>query len=173
MAQKQRAKEKKKEHVADHEAPKEDTAHASKQAADTAVEKPTPSQDATANEPIHPAANPDATPSTSTEPEHTEQDVSSRKRKLSTDDKEEDESAKKHKSNESDTFKRPIAPFKAKPRSIRPNTRRGKSVKLPQKTLSRNDVQTIKEANAKEDKQEDAPEKTNDDFRAMLLASKK
>ncbi|GAN01383.1 squamous cell carcinoma antigen-like [Mucor ambiguus] len=163
LAQKQRAKEKKKEHAAPNEV-------AIEQPADVKVE--TPTEASTVNEQAHPAADQDVTAPTSAEPENAEQDVSSRKRKLSIDGKEDDESAKKHKSNETEPFKRPIAPFKAKPRSVRPNTRRGKSVKLPQKTLNRNDVQTIKEANTKEDTQ-DVPEKTNDDFRAMLLSSKK
>ncbi|KAK4511610.1 uncharacterized protein ATC70_012826 [Mucor velutinosus] len=168
LAQKQRAKEKKKEHAAEHKAPNEGATHIHGQHTNPKVEEPT--EASAANESAISAANQDATPSA--EPANSEQDASSRKRKLSTDDKEDDESAKKHKSNETEHFKRPIAPFKAKPRSIRPNTRRGKSVKLPQKTLSRNDVQTIKEANTKEDTQ-NAPEKTNDDFRAMLLSSKK
>lgn len=168
MAQKQRAKEKKKEQVAGHNAPREDAAHNSHQQTDATVEEPALSEEPTAN----PAASQNATPSASVEQETSEHDAPSRKRKLSTDEKQDDESAKKHKSNDSDTFKRPMAPFKAKPRSIRPNTRRGKSVKLPQKTLSRNDVETIKEANAKED-QQDAPQKSNEDFRAMLLSSKK
>ena len=108
-----------------------------------------------------------------------EQEQPSRKRKLSTDEKEDDDSAKKHKSND-EQFKRPIAPFTPRPRSVRPNTRRGKSVKLPQKTLSRSDIQNIKEVNAtenttKEEEKEtgNAPERSNDDFRAMLLSSKK
>ncbi|CAO0790192.1 unnamed protein product [Mucor circinelloides] len=168
LAQKQRAKEKKKEQAAGHNAVREDAAHNPHQQTDATVEEPALSEEPTAN----PAVSQDATPSASAEPETSEQDAPSRKRKLSTDDKQDDESAKKHKSNDNDTFKRPMAPFKAKPRSIRPNTRRGKSVKLPQKTLSRNDVETIKEANAKED-QQDAPQKSNEDFRAMLLSSKK
>jgi hypothetical protein len=51
---------------------------------------------------------------------------------------------------------------------------------LPQKTLSRSDIQNIKEVNAtenttKEEEKEtgNAPERSNDDFRAMLLSSKK
>lgn len=103
-------------------------------------------------------------------------DALSLKRKLSTDDLNEEES-KRPKGNEiveEQKEPRPIASFKPRPRSVRPNTRRGKSVKLPQRSVSRSDVAE----NATASVQIDSPEnqetsaKSNDDFRAMLLNSK-
>ncbi|CEP13308.1 hypothetical protein [Parasitella parasitica] len=140
LAQKQRAKEKKKEQaIKQGEAPlpEPSTVPTNDDESNKALEKEAPEKEKT------------------------------RKRKFSADEKVDNDNAKKHKANE----ERPIAPFTAKPRSVRPNTRRGKSVKLPQRTLSRNDVQTVKEDTT--NNEDDAPEKSNDDFRAMLLSSKK
>ncbi|KAI8643790.1 hypothetical protein BD408DRAFT_414217 [Parasitella parasitica] len=113
-----------------------------------------------------PVAEPSTSPTTAQLDKAPEQEPA-RKRKFSADEKADDDNAKKHKPSQ----ERPIAPFTPKPRSVRPNTRRGKSVKLPQRTLSRNDVQTVKDDTTNND--DNAPEKSNDDFRAMLLSSKK
>ncbi|KAG2237017.1 hypothetical protein INT48_001784 [Thamnidium elegans] len=92
------------------------------------------------------------------------------KRKASEGDLNEEE-AKKHKSNEKEEAPReslppPRKPFNPLPRAAR--SRRGKSLALHgSKSLGRQDVHQVKDPVVP-----DTPEKTNDDFRNMLLGKK-
>lgn len=93
----------------------------------------------------------------------------SRKRKASDGDLQE-EDAKKTKVEQ-----RPIKPFKPQPRAIRPNSRRGKSVKLGGTTRvlnKQNAATTDQPESSTTTAAPEEPPKSNDDFRNMLLGKK-
>jgi hypothetical protein len=126
-------------------------------------------------EPLHVASEPTEKKTEPTEESTDQEETMARKRKLSAEDLHQEES-KRHKADEDTLEERPvIAAFKPRPRSVRPNTRRGKSVKLPQKSVSRSDVAANTAASVVDsvvDKVEQDLPKSNDDFRALLLNSK-
>jgi hypothetical protein len=79
---------------------------------------------------------------------------------------------KKHKGDEGieEEPSKPLVSFNPRPRSVRPNSRRGKSVKLAQRSVSRNDIGAPAASVSPE--KLDAPTKSNDDFRALLFSKK-
>jgi hypothetical protein len=102
----------------------------------------------------------------------TEEPPNSRKRKASDGDLQE-EDAKKHKLDQPPA-RAPIKPFKPQPRAVRrPNSRRGKSLKLGGTTraLSKQSAAEDPEASTSPSTGEQEA-KSNDDFRNMLLGNK-
>ena len=98
------------------------------------------------------------------------------KRKLSAENEQEAKKVKSGPKEEQEEAKqdkpKSTAAFMPRPRSARPHTaiRRGKALKLGQRSVNRNDADKLMTESDK--KEEPETSKSNDDFRAMLLGKK-